>query len=208
MQEATTLEAGPSIDWIDAIHAQFSRVIVGQHLLFRRLMQALLTGNHVLIEGLPGMGKTLSVLTIARSLDATFRRIQFTPDLLPSDIVGTRISDARTGEVGPRQGPVFANIVLADEVNRAPGKVQSALLEAMQERQVTIGRQSHPLPDPFLVMATQNPIESDGTYPLPEAQVDRFMLKVLVDYPTATEEFVIVERMIRGFEKVNEVMDA
>src|SRR5271156_5396702 len=207
MQEATTLEAGPSIDWIAAIHAEFSSVIVGQHLLFRRLMQALLTSNHVLIEGLPGMGKTLSVLTIARSLNASFRRIQFTPDLLPSDIVGTQIYDARTAEFRPRKGPVFANIVLADEVNRAPAKVQSALLEAMQERQVTIGRGTHPLPDPFLVMATQNPIESDGTYPLPEAQVDRFMLKVIVDYPTETEEFVIVERMIAGLEDVHEVMD-
>jgi MoxR-like ATPase len=198
MQEATTLEAGPSIDWIDAIHAQFSRVIVGQHLLFRRLMQALLTGNHVLIEGLPGMGKTLSVLTIARSLDATFRRIQFTPDLLPSDIVGTQIYDARTGEFRPRKGPVFANIVLADEVNRAPAKVQSALLEAMQERQVTIGEETFDLPAPFLVLATQNPIEQEGTYGLPEAQLDRFLFKLIVTYPEIEEERAILDRMVRA----------
>src|ERR1700683_3419616 len=195
MQEATTLEAGPSIDWIEAIHAEFSRVIVGQHLLFRRLMQALLTGNHVLIEGLPGMGKTLSVLTIARGLNASFRRIQFTPDLLPSDIVGTQIYDARTAEFRPRRGPVFANIVLADEVHRAPAKVQSALLEAMQERQVTIGDETFPLPSPFLVLATQNPLEQEGTYPLPEAQIDRFMMKVVVDYPNRAEERAILDAM-------------
>jgi MoxR-like ATPase len=201
MQEATSPEApgahlaAPSIDWIDAIHAQFIRVIVGQHLLFRRLMQALLTSNHVLIEGLPGMGKTLSVLTIARSLDASFRRIQFTPDLLPSDIVGTQIYDARTGEFRPRKGPVFANIVLADEVNRAPAKVQSALLEAMQERQVTIGEETFNLPSPFLVLATQNPIEQEGTYGLPEAQLDRFLFKLVVTYPEIEEERAILDRM-------------
>jgi MoxR-like ATPase len=198
MQEATTLEAGPSIDWIAAIHAEFSRVIVGQHLLFRRLMQALLTGNHVLIEGLPGMGKTLSVLTIARSLNASFRRIQFTPDLLPSDIVGTQIYDARTAEFRPRKGPVFANIVLADEVNRAPAKVQSALLEAMQERQVTIGEETFNLPVPFLVLATQNPIEQEGTYGLPEAQLDRFLFKLSVTYPAIEEERAILDRMVRS----------
>jgi MoxR-like ATPase len=198
MQEATTREAGPSIDWVAAIHAEFSRVIVGQHLLFRRLMQALLTGNHVLIEGLPGMGKTLSVLTIARSLDASFRRIQFTPDLLPSDIVGTQIYDARTGEFRPRKGPVFANIVLADEVNRAPAKVQSALLEAMQERQVTIGEETFHLPVPFLVLATQNPIEQEGTYGLPEAQLDRFLFKLVVTYPAIEEERAILDRMVRA----------
>ncbi|MGA3238095.1 MAG: AAA family ATPase [Bryobacteraceae bacterium] len=198
MQEATTREAGPSIDWVAAIHAEFSRVIVGQHLLFRRLMQALLTGNHVLIEGLPGMGKTLSVLTIARSLDASFRRIQFTPDLLPSDIVGTQIYDARTGEFRPRKGPVFANIVLADEVNRAPAKVQSALLEAMQERQVTIGDETFHLPVPFLVLATQNPIEQEGTYGLPEAQLDRFLFKLVVTYPAIEEERAILDRMVRA----------
>src|SRR5580658_7173823 len=202
MQEATSpdtaLEKPHSIDWIDAIHAQFSRVIVGQHLLFRRLTQALLTGNHVLIEGLPGMGKTLSVLTIARSLDASFHRIQFTPDLLPSDIVGTQIYDARTGEFRPRKGPVFANIVLADEVNRAPAKVQSALLEAMQERQVTIGEETFNLPAPFLVLATQNPIEQEGTYGLPEAQLDRFLFKLIVNYPEIEEERAILDRMVRA----------
>jgi MoxR-like ATPase len=202
MQEAmspeTSLETPPSIDWIDAIHQQFSRIIVGQHLLFRRLTQALLTGNHMLIEGLPGMGKTLSVLTIARSLDASFRRIQFTPDLLPSDIVGTQIYDARTGEFRPRKGPVFANIVLADEVNRAPAKVQSALLEAMQERQVTIGEETFRLPAPFLVLATQNPIEQEGTYALPEAQLDRFLFKLTVNYPEIEEERAILDRMVRA----------
>jgi MoxR-like ATPase len=197
MQEATTLEADPSIDWIAAIHAEFSSVIVGQHLLFRRLMQALLTSNHVLIEGLPGMGKTLSVLTIARSLNASFRRIQFTPDLLPSDIVGTQIYDARTAEFRPRKGPVFANIVLADEVNRAPAKVQSALLEAMQERHVTIGEETFNLPVPFLVLATQNPIEQEGTYGLPEAQLDRFLFKLLVTCPAIEEERAILDRMVR-----------
>jgi MoxR-like ATPase len=149
----------------------------------------------------------LAVKTFADALGVEFQRIQFTPDLVPADIVGTRIYNQKLGEFEVSLGPVFANLVLADEINRAPAKVQSALLEAMQERQVTIGRESHALPDPFLVMATQNPIESDGTYPLPEAQIDRFMFKVLVDYPSATEEFVIVERMIAGLEKVHEVMD-
>ena len=151
---------------------------------------------------MPGLAKTLAVKTFADALGVEFQRIQFTPDLVPADIVGTRIYNQKLGEFEVSLGPIFANLVLADEINRAPAKVQSALLEAMQERQVTIGRETHPLPDPFLVMATQNPIESDGTYPLPEAQVDRFMLKVLVDYPSATEEFVIVERMIAGLETV------
>ena len=154
----------------------------------------------------PGLAKTLAVKTFADALGVEFQRIQFTPDLVPADIVGTRIYNQKLGEFEVSLGPIFANLVLADEINRAPAKVQSALLEAMQERQVTIGRETHALPDPFLVMATQNPIESDGTYPLPEAQVDRFMLKVLVDYPSATEEFVIVERMIAGLETVHEVM--
>jgi MoxR-like ATPase len=153
------------------------------------------------------LAKTLAVKTFADALGVEFQRIQFTPDLVPADIVGTRIYNQKLGEFEVSLGPIFANLVLADEINRAPAKVQSALLEAMQERQVTIGRETHPLPDPFLVMATQNPIESDGTYPLPEAQVDRFMLKVLVDYPSATEEFVIVERMIAGLETVRQVMD-
>ncbi len=183
------------------------RVIVGQDALLERMVVALVARGHVLVEGVPGLAKTLAVRTFANALGVEFQRIQFTPDLVPADIVGTRIYNQKLGAFEVSLGPIFANLVLADEVNRAPAKVQSALLEAMQERQVTIGRETHPLPDPFLVMATQNPIESDGTYPLPEAQVDRFMLKVLVDYPTPTEEFVIVERMIAGLEDVAEVMD-
>ncbi|HXB71166.1 MAG TPA: MoxR family ATPase [Candidatus Acidoferrales bacterium] len=188
----------PTIEWLGRLRAQFSSVIVGQTQLLRRLLQALITGNHVLIEGVPGLGKTLSILTIARCLDATFHRIQFTPDLLPSDIIGTLIYDARTGQFTPRKGPVFANIVLADEVNRAPAKVQSALLEAMQERQVTIGDHSFQLPAPFLVLATQNPIEQEGTYPLPEAQLDRFLFKLVLDYPEIAEERLILDRMVRA----------
>jgi MoxR-like ATPase len=184
------------------------RVIVGQDVLLERMVVALVAGGHLLVEGVPGLAKTLAVKTFADALGVEFQRIQFTPDLVPADIVGTRIYNQKLGEFEVSLGPIFANLVLADEINRAPAKVQSALLEAMQERQVTIGRQTHRLPDPFLVMATQNPIESDGTYPLPEAQVDRFMLKVLVDYPSATEEFVIVERMLTGFEEVHEVMGA
>ncbi len=172
------------------------------------MVVALVARGHLLVEGVPGLAKTLAVKTFASALGVQFQRIQFTPDLVPADIVGTRIYNQKLGQFEVSLGPIFANLVLADEINRAPAKVQSALLEAMQERQVTIGRDTHLLPDPFLVMATQNPIESDGTYPLPEAQVDRFMLKVLVDYPTATEEFVIVERMITGLEDIHEVMDA
>jgi MoxR-like ATPase len=183
------------------------RVIVGQDALLERMVVALVAKGHLLVEGVPGLAKTLAVKTFANALGVEFQRIQFTPDLVPADIVGTRIYNQKAGAFEVSLGPVFANLILADEINRAPAKVQSALLEAMQERQVTIGRDTHPLPDPFLVMATQNPIESDGTYPLPEAQVDRFMLKVLVDYPTPTEEFVIVERMIAGLEDVHEVMD-
>ncbi len=183
------------------------RVIVGQDVLLERMVVALVARGHLLVEGVPGLAKTLAVKTFADALGVEFQRIQFTPDLVPADIVGTRIYNQKLGEFEVSLGPIFANLVLADEINRAPAKVQSALLEAMQERQVTIGRDTHPLPDPFLVMATQNPIESDGTYPLPEAQVDRFMLKVLVDYPTATEEFVIVERMIAGLGKVQQVID-
>ena len=182
------------------------RVIVGQDGLLERMMVALLARGHLLVEGVPGLAKTLSVNTLAQALGVQFRRIQFTPDLVPADIVGTRIYNQKLGEFEVALGPIFANLVLADEINRAPAKVQSALLEAMQERQVTIGHETHPLPDPFLVMATQNPIEADGTYPLPEAQVDRFMLKVLVDYPTETEEFVIVERMLAVLDTVQRVM--
>ena len=184
------------------------RVIVGQDTLLERMVVALVARGHLLVEGVPGLAKTLAVKTFSDALGVQFQRIQFTPDLVPADIVGTRIYNQRLGDFEVSLGPIFANLVLADEINRAPAKVQSALLEAMQERQVTIGRETHALPDPFLVMATQNPIESDGTYPLPEAQVDRFMLKVLVDYPTATEEFVIVQRMISGLEEIQEVLSA
>ncbi len=192
----------------EALLYHVKRVIVGQDDLLEKMVVALVAGGHLLVEGVPGLAKTLAVKTFAGALGVEFQRIQFTPDLVPADIVGTRIYNQKLGEFEVSLGPIFANLVLADEINRAPAKVQSALLEAMQERQVTIGRQTHALPDPFLVMATQNPIESDGTYPLPEAQVDRFMFKVLVDYPTATEEFVIVERMVAGLEKVHEVMQA
>ena len=187
---------------------EVKRVIVGQDALLERMVVALLARGHLLVEGVPGLAKTLAVNSLAQALGVDFQRIQFTPDLVPADIVGTRIYNQKQGEFEVSLGPIFANLVLADEINRAPAKVQSALLEAMQERQVTIGRQSHRLPDPFLVMATQNPIESDGTYPLPEAQVDRFMLKVLVDYPTAMEEFVIVERVIGTLHRVQEVLSA
>jgi MoxR-like ATPase len=191
---------------LEQVLYQVKRVIVGQDGLLERMMVALLARGHLLVEGVPGLAKTLSVNTLAQALGVQFRRIQFTPDLVPADIVGTRIYNQKLGEFEVALGPIFANLVLADEINRAPAKVQSALLEAMQERQVTIGRETHPLPDPFLVMATQNPIEADGTYPLPEAQFDRFMLKVLVDYPTETEEFVIVERMLGALDTVQRVM--
>jgi MoxR-like ATPase len=184
------------------------RVIVGQDVLLERMVVALVAKGHLLVEGVPGLAKTLAVKTFADALGVEFQRIQFTPDLVPADIVGTRIYNQKLGEFEVSLGPIFANLVLADEINRAPAKVQSALLEAMQERQVTIGRQTYPLPNPFLVMATQNPIESDGTYPLPEAQVDRFMLKVVIEYPSATEEFVIVERMMEGLADIHEVMGA
>ena len=190
--------ADVELEWVPAVREQFAAVIVGQRALLGRLLAALITGNHVLIEGVPGLGKTLSILTIARCFDASFHRIQFTPDLLPSDITGTLIYDARTGQFTPRKGPVFANIVLADEVNRAPAKVQSALLEAMQERQVTIGDHAFALPSPFLVLATQNPIEQEGTYRLPEAQLDRFLFKLVLDYPEIEEERLILDRMVRA----------
>jgi MoxR-like ATPase len=201
-----SLPADEAATSLEQVLYQVKRVIVGQDGLLERMMVALLARGHLLVEGVPGLAKTLSVNTLAQALGVQFRRIQFTPDLVPADIVGTRIYNQRLGEFEVALGPVFANLVLADEINRAPAKVQSALLESMQERQVTIGRETHPLPNPFLVMATQNPIEADGTYPLPEAQVDRFMLKVLVDYPTETEEFVIVERMIGVLDTVQQVM--
>ncbi len=193
---------------LEEVLYEIKRVIVGQDDLLERMFVALLARGHLLVEGVPGLAKTLAIKTLAGAIGCEFQRIQFTPDLVPADIVGTRIYNQKLGEFQVSLGPIFANLVLADEINRAPAKVQSALLEAMQERQVTIGRETHPLPDPFLVMATQNPIESDGTYPLPEAQVDRFMLKVLVDYPSATEEFVVVERMIGAVEAVQSVINA
>jgi MoxR-like ATPase len=181
--------------FVQEIVREVSRVIVGQDLLVNRLLIALLSDGHVLIEGVPGLAKTLAVRTLAATIHAQFQRIQFTPDLLPADLTGTQIYNPRTGEFTPRQGPIFSNIVLADEINRAPAKVQSALLEAMEERQVTLGDMTHPLQRPFMVLATQNPIEQEGTYPLPEAQLDRFMLKVVVGYPTRDEERQIIDRM-------------
>ena len=175
---------------------EVKRVVVGQDRFLERVMVALLAQGHLLVEGVPGLAKTLTVKTLAQVLEGQFKRIQFTPDLVPADLVGTRIYNQKTGDFSTALGPVFANLLLADEINRAPAKVQSALLEAMQERQVTIAGETHRLPDPFLVMATQNPIETEGTYPLPEAQVDRFMMKVLVDYPSDEEELVIVQRVI------------
>jgi MoxR-like ATPase len=177
------------------LREEIGKVVVGQRYVVDRLLIGLLSNGHILLEGVPGLAKTLSVKTLAESVDASFHRIQFTPDLLPADLVGTLIYNPREGEFTTRTGPIFANIILADEINRAPAKVQSALLEAMQEHQVTIGDQSFPLPDPFLVLATQNPIEQEGTYPLPEAQVDRFMLKLSVGYPTREEERLILDRM-------------
>ncbi len=181
--------------FVQPLIAEIGRVIVGHEHLINRLLVALLSDGHVLIEGVPGLAKTLAVRSLAATIAAGFQRIQFTPDLLPSDIIGTQIYNPRTGEFTPRQGPVFTNVLLADEINRAPAKVQSALLEAMEERQVTLGDATHRLPEPFIVLATQNPIEQEGTYPLPEAQLDRFMLKVVVGYPTRAEERLIVDRM-------------
>jgi MoxR-like ATPase len=186
---------------------QVKKTIVGQDQLLERMFVALLARGHLLVEGVPGLAKTMAIKTLADAIGGAYQRIQFTPDLVPADVVGTRIYNQREGEFQVSLGPVFANLLLADEINRAPAKVQSALLEVMQERQVTIGRETYPAPDPFLVMATQNPIESEGTYPLPEAQVDRFMLKVLVGYPTPAEEFVVVERMTSPREATVRVVD-
>jgi MoxR-like ATPase len=183
---------------IHRIRSEIHKVIVGQELLIDGLLMALLCNNHVLIEGVPGLAKTLSVTTLSKMIQATFNRIQFTPDLLPADLIGTLMYSPKSGEFTTKKGPIFANIILADEINRAPAKVQSALLEAMQERQVTIGDESYPLHDPFMVMATQNPIEQEGTYPLPEAQVDRFMLKIKITYPKKTEEHEILKKMARS----------
>jgi MoxR-like ATPase len=184
--------------FVQAVKEEIARVIVGQNYLVDRLLIALLCDGHILIEGVPGLAKTLSVSTLARTIGATFVRIQFTPDLLPADVTGTQIYNPQEGQFHTRKGPIFANIILADEVNRAPAKVQSALLEAMQERQVSIGGTTFPLPEPFMVLATQNPIESEGTYPLPEAQLDRFMLKAVVTYPNRQEERQILERFETG----------
>jgi MoxR-like ATPase len=181
---------------MERILYEVKRVVVGQDRFLERVMVALLAQGHLLVEGVPGLAKTLTVRTLAATMRGSYKRIQFTPDLVPADLVGTRIYNQKTGEFGTTLGPVFTNLLLADEINRAPAKVQSALLEVMQERQVTIAGESHKVPSPFVVMATQNPIETEGTYPLPEAQVDRFMMKVLVDYPADDEEFVIVERVI------------
>jgi MoxR-like ATPase len=181
--------------WVEPLQREIAHTIVGQKGLVDRLLIALIGNGHVLLEGVPGLAKTLSLKTLAAATQARFQRLQFTPDMLPADIVGTLIYNPQDGRFVTKQGPIFTNLVLADEINRAPAKVQSALLEAMQERQVTIGEQTFPLPEPFLVMATQNPIEQEGTYPLPEAQVDRFMLKVVVDYPTKSEERQILDLM-------------
>src|ERR671922_1428140 len=187
---------------------EIKRVIVGQDAMLERLLVSLLAGGHVLLEGVPGLAKTLTVRTLARVLGGTFSRIQFTPDLVPADLVGTRIYRPDTGRFDTELGPVFGNFLLADEINRAPAKVQSALLEVMQEQQVTIGGQTFPVPHPFLVMATQNPIESEGTYPLPEAQVDRFLMKVLVDYPSTGEESAVVGRSLGDPADVRECLAA
>ena len=190
---------------MEQILYEVKRVVVGQDRFLERVMVALLAGGHLLVEGVPGLAKTLTVKTLAQVLHGQFKRIQFTPDLVPADLVGTRIYNQKTGEFSTALGPVFTNLLLADEINRAPAKVQSALLEVMQERQVTIAGQTHFVPEPFLVMATQNPIETEGTYPLPEAQVDRFMMKVLVDYPSDEEEFVIAQRVTGPAIDVNAV---
>jgi MoxR-like ATPase len=182
-------------DLMERILFEIKRIVVGQDHFLERVLIAILAQGHLLVEGVPGLAKTLTVKTLARTIRGSFKRIQFTPDLLPADLVGTRIYNQKTGDFSTSLGPVFTNLLLADEINRAPAKVQSALLEVMQERQVTIAGETHRVPAPFLVMATQNPIETEGTYPLPEAQVDRFMMKVLVDYPSEEEEFVIVDRV-------------
>jgi MoxR-like ATPase len=195
MNTPTTSSDPATAKLMEQILYEVKRVVVGQDRFLERVMVAMLAQGHLLVEGVPGLAKTLTVKTLAGTVRGQFKRIQFTPDLVPADLVGTRIYNQRTGDFSTTLGPVFTNLLLADEINRAPAKVQSALLEVMQERQVTIAGETHRVPNPFLVMATQNPIETEGTYPLPEAQVDRFMMKVLVDYPTDEEEYVIVERV-------------
>ena len=196
MQTQTSPQDPQTAQLMEQILYEVKRVVVGQDRFLERVMVAILAQGHLLVEGVPGLAKTLTVKTLASTIQGNFKRIQFTPDLVPADLVGTRIYNQKTGDFSTSLGPVFTNLLLADEINRAPAKVQSALLEVMQERQVTIAGITHKVPEPFLVMATQNPIETEGTYPLPEAQVDRFMMKVLVDYPTDEEEFVIVQRVI------------
>jgi MoxR-like ATPase len=193
--EAITEEVKANGQWVQAVQNEIARVIVGQRYLIDRLLVGLLANGHVLLEGVPGLAKTLAVKTLASCVDTRFQRLQFTPDLLPADIIGTMIYNPRDGEFRARLGPIFSNLVLADEINRAPAKVQSALLEAMQERKITISDQSYPLSDPFLVLATQNPLEQEGTYQLPEAQLDRFMLKLNIGYPTKAEERKILDLM-------------
>ena len=203
------IEPNPSRDAHDALETalfEIKRVIVGQEAMLERVLVALLAGGHVLLEGVPGLAKTLTVKTVADVLGGSFKRLQFTPDLVPADLVGTRIFRPDTGGFDTELGPVFCNFLLADEINRAPAKVQCALLEVMQERQVTIGHDTHQVPAPFLVLATQNPIESEGTYPLPEAQVDRFMFKLVVDYPTHRDEVAVVERSLEAGSRAREVL--
>jgi MoxR-like ATPase len=199
-------DPGPGAAPMERLLYEVKKVIVGQDHLLERMVVALLARGHLLVEGVPGLAKTMAIKTLAQAIGGQFQRIQFTPDLVPADLVGTRIYNQKTGDFVTSLGPVFTNLLLADEINRAPAKVQSALLEVMQERQVTIGHESHAVPNPFLVMATQNPIETEGTYALPEAQVDRFMLKVLVDYPSPTEEFAIVERITGRLELVQQTL--
>ncbi len=193
--QGLTEEIARESRYIDQLRQATGQVIVGQHDLIQKLLIAMLSKGHVLLEGVPGLAKTMTVHTLSHLITTRFKRIQFTPDLLPADLIGTLIYNPKEGTFETKRGPIFTNIVLADEINRSPAKVQSALLEAMQERQVTIGGDTFPLPKPFMVMATQNPIEQEGTYPLPEAQVDRFMFKLLVDYPSLEEELVILQRM-------------
>jgi MoxR-like ATPase len=203
------MDRQPALDAsLEQVLYQVKRVIVGQDALLERMVVALLARGHLLVEGVPGLAKTMAIKALAQAIGGDFKRIQFTPDLVPADLVGTRIYNQKTGEFTTSLGPVFTNLLLADEINRAPAKVQSALLEVMQERQVTIGPETHPVPKPFLVMATQNPIESEGTYPLPEAQVDRFMMKVVVGYPNAEEEALVVERSLRPAATIQPILTA
>lgn len=213
MQNVDTTKLAEEIQkqstWVQAVKEEMGLVIIGQDVLVDRLLTGLLTNGHVLLEGVPGLAKTLTVNSLAGALSAKFQRIQFTPDLLPADLIGTLIFNPRTNEFSPKLGPIFSNLILADEINRAPAKVQSALLEAMQERQVTIGDTTYRLPDPFLVLATQNPIDQEGTYQLPEAQLDRFLVKVVVDYPSIEEERLILDRMAtsKPMTKTRSVVD-